>query len=139
MADLTQTAADVLASAGAGTGNGTAGEAIDAGQVVYQKSSDGKLWLADAVTAAANAQAKGIALNDAAAGQPVTYAKSGGVDVGATLTVGTVYVLSATSGGGNICPVADLVADDYVTILGPATAADNLALNIDITGVQVPT
>ena len=59
-----------------------------------------------------------IALCGASAGQPVVVATSdtGGITIGGTTTVGTIYCVSATAGG--ICPWADLASTNYVTILG---------------------
>lgn len=41
------------------------------------------------------------------------------VNLGATLAVGTVYAVSATVGG--ICPVADILSTQFVSIIGIAT------------------
>lgn len=121
MADLTITATAVLASAGAQTAEGIAGVAITAGQAVYIDTGDSnKLKLADANSAAASVVA-GIALNGAAAGQPVEYVtKDDDFTPGATLSLSVasmkpVFVLSDTAGG--IKPVADLAAGDYPVVL----------------------
>jgi len=50
------------------------------------------------------------------------------------LTVGETYVVSSTSGG--IAPIGDLVATNYVSILGIATASDNLNLSINVSAIQ---
>jgi len=42
------------------------------------------------------------------------------------MTVGEVYVVSATAGG--IAPVGDLTTGNYVTVLGVATTTSNLQL-----------
>jgi predicted transcriptional regulator len=134
MADLTVTAADVLAHDGATRETGTAGEAVTAGQTIY-RASDGKLYKADCTTAI-KARATGVALNDAAAGQPLTYAKAGGLDPGATVAVGIVYGVTDTPGG--IGPIGERGPDDYITILGIAVAADRIDLAINRSEVVIP-
>lgn len=137
MADLTITASNVVLVDG-NTSEGYAGETITAGQPVYLKSSDELLYKGDndAGTAPATAAIKGIALNGASVGQPVTYQTSGTITIGATVTVGTIYVLSATAGG--ICPAADLASGDYVTIIGVASTAAIITMFRTPTGIQVP-
>lgn len=135
MADLSITAADVVPASGAGLLRGTSGATITAGMACYLDSTDQRVKIAHCETSATTAAVVGIAANGASAGQPVTLVVSGGLDLGATLTVGEVYVLSAS---GGIAPVGDLLADDYVTVIGIATAADNLAVSIASSGVQVP-
>lgn len=141
MADITITAANVVASTGATTELGTAGETITAGQTVYKKASDSKFYLADVDATAVGANSEidnvyGIALNGAAASQPLSVQKSGVISIGGTVVVGMVYVQSATAGG--IAPLADLVATDYVTVLGVALTASTVDMGIKITGVQKP-
>ena len=70
MADISVTAASVVAASG-DQKTLNAGEAITAGQVVYIKA-DGLFWLADANASALTAAHYGVAINNAAAGQPVT-------------------------------------------------------------------
>ncbi len=125
MADLSITAANVVAGGSSVTTDGTAGAAITAGQVVYRDATTGRYLLADnnSGTAAARSPA-GIALNGAATGQPVEVLTRGAVTIGATLTPGVAYYLSATAGG--ICPVADLTTGHYPTIMGIATSASVL-------------
>lgn len=136
MADLTITAASVLAASGARKALEVAGAAITAGQAVYLDSTDNTVKLADSNSATAAARVPfGIALNGAAAGQPVEVQTSGPVTLGATLTPGSTYYLSATPGG--ICPAADLVTGMYPTILGIATSASVLDVAIEQSGVAL--
>lgn len=129
MTDLSITAASVLKGTGAQLGYGTAGAAITAGDTLYIDTADSnKLKLADCDGASALRTCVGIALCDAASGQPVTYQKAGEITLGAILTAGTIYVLSDTAGG--IMPAADLEAGDYVTILGVAKSTSVLSMNI---------
>ena len=135
MSDITITAANVVASADAKVRRGTAGAAITAGQALYLDAADSKLKLADANGVAAAKSLAGVALHAAATGQPVVYAYEGDVNVGATLTVGEIYVLSATAGG--IAPKADLASGHTVSILGVATSAGNLRVSINNSGAAV--
>lgn len=136
MADLTITAANVIADSGAVIVQGTAGEAITAGQVVYLAPTTKRYMKADSNSATAAARSPaGIALNAASNGQPLAVAKSGAVTIGATVTAGTAYYLSDTPGG--ICPVADVGAGEYSTVLGIASSATVLKVKIQESGVAL--
>ena len=136
MADLSQTAANVLKSSGS-IQNGTAGATITAGMPIYLDADDSNhAKPAEAGDTAAKAAAVAIALNGASDGQPVSYLAAGSINLGATLTVGTVYVVSQTA--GKICPNADLVSGDMVTVLGIATTTALLSLDINASGIEVP-
>jgi len=134
MADLTISPASV----GVNVANPTitvvqVGEAVTQGQPVYLKLSDQKYWKANA-TNSDLANVYGIPLTAGAADDFVVLIRGGNMDLGATLTVGETYVVSSTSGG--IAPIGDLVATNYVSILGIATASDNLNLAINVSGIQ---
>jgi len=135
-ADISVTAGNVVASSSAKKTTGVAGETITAGQVLYI-STDGKMYKADANAAGATTVA-GIALGGASANQPVTYAveDAGGINLGATLTVGLIYTLSATAGG--ICPSADLTSGDYPTVLCIAKTASACVMKPFGGGVAKP-
>lgn len=121
MADLTITAANVVAGTGSTKKHGTAGASVTAGQVVYLDSSTNTLKLADNDSAtAAVRQPVGIALHAASSGQPLTYLSAGPITIGATVAVGDILCLSSTAGG--ICPAADIASGDYNTIIGIATS-----------------
>lgn len=136
MADLVITAANVVAGANSTRENGTAGEAVSAGQPVYKSSTTGKWMLADnnAVTPEART-AGGVALNGAAANQPLAVHRAGDITIGATLTPGAAYYLSATPGG--ICPVADVVSGSNVCQIGLAKSASVLSVDIQAPGVTL--
>lgn len=136
MADLSQTAANVgLSAAGGQSRHVQASEAITQGQPVY-KASSGKYTRCDA-DAEASAQVAGIAMTPCATDEYFVMALPGSqVDLGATLTVGETYVVSTNVGA--IAPIADLTTGDYTTILGTATAADQLDFNPYISGVAKP-
>lgn len=136
MADLTITAASVVAATGAAVTNGMAGATITAGQAVYLNATTKKWELADSNgTPAAARKAGGIALNGASLNQPVAVATAGDVTIGATLTAGTAYYLSDTPGG--ICPVADVGTGENVCLLGMAKSTSVLAVNIQAPGVTL--
>lgn len=136
MVDISITAANVQEVAGAITRAVTYGATITQGQTLYEDTSTDTWKLADADNTAATAACRGIALTAGADGQKGIIITSGNLDLGATLTVGEIYVLSGTAGG--IAPEADLATGDYVVVLGVATAADNLFMRIIDSGVQVP-
>lgn len=133
MADLSITAADVIAASDATTENGTAGATITAGQVVSLNTTTGKYVLADADGADGIDRPRGIALNGASDGQPLKIIKSGDLTVNAVLTAGVDYYLSPTAGG--IAPRADVLTGDIVSSLGIATSTTVLALDIQYSGV----
>lgn len=136
MADLVITAASVVKGADARTVEGIAGETILAGQVVYLAAATGKWMKADNNSATAEVrQATGIALTGSSLNQPIVVQKSGQITIGATLVAGTAYYLSDTPGG--ICPLADLLTGEYVCLLGLASSATVLNLDIQYPGVSL--
>jgi hypothetical protein len=137
MAALTITAANVVAGSNATRDNGIAGVAVTAGQAVYRDPTTRKFLLSDAdsATAAAN-NVDGIALHAASLNQPLAIQKAGDINLGATLAVGTIYVLDSTAGG--IAPAADLGVNEFVVVLGVASSASNLRLDIQNSGAKVP-
>lgn len=94
---------------------------------VYLKTSDSKYYKTDADTLA-TAAAAGIALTPASTDGYLVIATSGGVNLGATLTVGLEYYCSTNFGG--ICAIGDLASGDYPTRLGFAISASVLQLSI---------
>ena len=136
MADLSVVAADVVSVSGATTIRGTAGVTITAGQLVYLNSSTGKYALAQG-DAATTDSVVGIAAHGASNNQPLQIITGGVVDLGVTLTVGEIYVLSAAAAGG-IAPKGDLSAGEFVSVVGVAQTADNLLMGIINSGVAVP-
>lgn len=134
MADLSITAASVAKVSG-NVFTDTSAVAITAGQAIYKDTSGTSdvMRLADADASATTAAVKGIALHACAAGQPITYQIDGDITIGATPTVGQVYVLSATAGG--IAPVSDLTANWYTSIIGVGKSSTVLKLGLNPTGV----
>lgn len=136
MADLSITAANVIAAAAAETENGNLGAAVTAGQVLYKAAADGLWYLADNNSAtAAVRQATGIALNGGGIGQPVRVLRSGPVTIGATMTAGVTYYLSDTPGG--ICPIADVGTGEYSCIIGIATSTTVLDVRFQYSGAAL--
>ena len=137
MTDLVITAASVISGAGAPTTGGIAGATIPAGSVVYlDTTTTGKWQLADsdAATSAARGLGRtGIALNSASLNQPINVQTSGLITLGAVLTAGTAYYLSDTP--GMLCPLADITGGDYLVLLGLATSASVLHLDVQYSGV----
>lgn len=136
MTDLSITAGNVVRGSNAQTEAGTAGATITAGQAVYRDTSDEKYKLADCDSGTAAVRSpRGIALNGASDGQPLTIIRQGDVTIGATLTPGLAYFLSATPGG--IAPYADLTTGDYPVYLGIAKSASVLNVDINEAGVAL--
>lgn len=134
MADLVVTAASVVADPSARVVHGKAGATVTAGQVVYLDDTTGTYKLADSNVAAARSP-DGIALHASLSGQPVAVIESGLLTLGAILTAGVAYYLSDTPGG--ICPVADVGATEYSTILGIASSTSVLKMKISESGVAL--
>lgn len=136
MTDISITPANVLAGSAAQTENGSAGEAITQGKTVYKSSTTNLYMLADSNSATAEARTPtGIALNSAAAGQPLTIQKAGDITIGGTMTAGVAYYQSDTPGG--ICPVADVGSGEYSCIVGIAKSATVLSIGIKASGVAL--
>lgn len=136
MADLSITAANVVADSAASRETGQAGEAITAGKAVYKSSTSKKWMLADSNSATAEAKkAGGIALNGAALNQPLVVCTGGDVTIGATLTPGQPIYLSETPGG--LQPAADLGAGENVCLIGLAKSATVLSVAIQNPGVTL--
>jgi hypothetical protein len=135
MTDLVITATGVLAGAGASSfGEGTAGGTITAGKVLALDDATKRYTLADNNVATLK-DVKGIALNGASNGQPVTFLKAGPIAIGATLVAGTDYYLSDTPGG--ICPRADLLTGEGVILIGLATSTSEINVDIQKTSVTL--
>lgn len=125
--DLSITSTSVVPGSNAIIRDAVAGAAITAGQVVYKSASDGKLYLADADSGtAAIRDAVGIAINSGAAGARVNYViEDDDLTIGATVSNGAVYVLSATAGG--LAPLADATTGWYVTVLAVGKSSTKVA------------
>lgn len=137
MAAVTPTEADIrMVSADTGV-RVRLGETCTAGEWVYLNTGDDRYWQTDA-TDSAKAQVAGFLMTGGDAGDYATMANVIGqeVDVGATLTVGEIYVLSSTKGA--IEPEADSSSGDYISIAGVGVTGGNLKLTLFSSGAQVP-
>jgi len=138
MADVSFTAASVVAGSGAAVQLGTLGEdSVTQGMVLYQSSSDNEWYIADCTDSSSDAAA-GIALGAGSEDQQIAILTGGtltcdNLSLSAAGDAG-VYVLSAA---GKICPAADLAEDDYLTIVGVAKAATSLEVKFVVSGVQI--
>ena len=135
--DITVTAGSVVAGADASFGTGTAGATITAGQPLYIDTANSNvLKTADANASLLTSTVAGIALHAASTGQPIKYQTSGLITIGATVAVGTIYVVSDTAGG--IMPAADLSTGEYVAIIGVATTTGIIKMGLNNSGVAWP-
>lgn len=75
-----------------------AGGTITEGDAVYLKSSDGKVYPADADAGNEEAEVYGIALNDAVLDEYVGVITEGSLVTGGTMVAGELYMLSSTPG-----------------------------------------
>lgn len=134
MAEITIAASDVIPQANTVIASGTAGAAITAGQPVYADAADGnKIKVADPLTAA-KAVVVGIAINSAPGiGQPVDYAVSGDLALGAVMVSRTVYLLSSV---GKLGTTADQGASEYGTVVGISASTSLLKVGIVVSGVN---
>ena len=136
MADLSITAASCVPASGAPVEWGVSGATITAGKAIYLDTATNTWKLADNNDAtAAVRQATAIALTGSSSSQPLAYMRSGSLTLGATMTAGTAYYLSATAGG--ICPVADLASGQYPQVVGIATSTTVLQLGFLASGVAL--
>ena len=134
MADLVQTAADVqVGSQTIRTRLVRYGEAVTQGMPLYKSGSDSKYYQSDA-SAEATAKCEAIALTPGSADDygvialPASEPDFALVDIGATLTVGEPYAVSATKGA--IAPVGDLLSTEWVCIIGVAKTASLLDFQV---------
>jgi hypothetical protein len=110
MADYSITAANVLASANAITGTGVAGATIDRTKPLIYQAADDTWKPAKADGAAPIYKATAWALNDAAAGQPIHYAKlDPRFKPGFSIAVHEIAILSWTT-AGKLAPYTDIAS-----------------------------
>lgn len=135
MTDIAITSANVVSGSDDVT-HVTAGASVTAGQQVYKDPTTGKWLLADNNSATVAARVPGgTALHAAALNQPLAVQKSGPITIGATLTPGVAVYLSGTPGG--LCLVGDLTTGMFPTIVGIATSASVLDIDIQPSGVAL--
>ena len=135
--DLDVVAANVIASSIVSTKTKTAisAVAVTAGQFVYYDSTSDRFRLADA-DIAASATAVGMAMHNAAAGQPLVVATEGTFAIGSTITKGTVYVISGNP--GSITTFETLSEGQYAFRAGIGLVDNRLMLAIaDMGAVEI--
>ena len=123
------------------TADMVAGEALEDGEVVYLKTSDGKMWKAVA-TAAATSRAIAMCTADTAADAVGTFLLHGFIHAATnfpTYTVGAVvYTPEAETAGKNVPEeAAPDTSGDFVQILGIAHTANILYFNPEMTVIEV--
>lgn len=140
MAELSQTAANVLHSSGGEIVDGTFGATIVAGNFLYFDRSANKWKLGQNDGTAAEAEVQGIALSGGSDGQPGKVLKPGTltnpaiINLGATLSIGKPYFVGATA--GSAMPADDVGMGVYSTYLGTATTAALFIFQPVASGVQ---
>ena len=141
--DLSVTAANVALVSGGVNKDNVAGEAFTAGQVVYLKTSNNKWMKAQCdgtAEEAGSGTVLGIALNTGVLNQPAAVQISGVINIGATVTVGEIYLLSDTAGG--IVPEADITTStERVLLIGIGATSANIDMNVKpltYTGYAIP-
>ena len=131
MADLSITASSVTTDDA--TFTGLAGEALTAGQAVYQDPDD-QLWYLSDANATDKRQVEAIALASVAAGQVVPLVGDGALLVlNSVLTVATLYCLSSTPGG--IAPYADVASASNRFSIGYGETTTGLRLSFKDLGL----
>ena len=137
MAEITITPADVLKTNTTSVQEGIAGATITAGMALYiDTAASGVLKPCDADSVASTVCA-GLALHGAATGQPIKYATGGDLTISSVMTVGRIYLVSQAT-AGSLCVDADILQGDFVSIVGVASTATNLKININNSGVARP-
>lgn len=129
MADLSITASAVDDAPNAMHYEGTAGEALVAGQACYL-AADGLIYKASNATASYLGM---CVVSASAAGQPTTLVIDGYVTINAAATQGTIYIVSANAGG--VCPMSDIDNGQYVSVVGAAISSTSLYLRRHETGI----
>lgn len=139
MADLVITDTDVERAGNTGTYRAVQyGEAITAGQSVYQSTVDQKFYRTDSndSTKPSNTGQVGVAVTTGSADQQGVVARGNAViELGAgVMTAGELYVLSSATLGA-IAPSVDLGVGAELTIVGYAQTDALLSLTLNATGI----
>lgn len=133
MAEIAQTAANVRPGTNVYIDAGTAGEDISAGMPVYRDTGTLLYMKSRANTPGTLAYCDGIAINSASLNQPISIQKSGSINIGAALTIGKFYGVSADTAGKIFdAPDTDYASTDWPIGLGVAKSATELVLAIAV-------
>lgn len=140
MATITITKANVIPTSNTVRNTGIAGEALEAGQFLYLKASDGKWYKADATTleksGSGNPQNLRMALADAGTNQPIVFAEPGSlIAIGTVVTRALWYVLSATA--GKMADHGDLTTGQYSVLMGYAVSTSQFLFSPYPTGLTI--
>lgn len=110
------------------------GETVTNGQPVYLKSTDGKYWKADVNASAEAAAAEGVVLVGGAGDAYGAIVIEGPITIGATVTNGLGYGVSATAGG--IAPDSDFAGTSggFQRHLGHAISTTKIDIRPKTTG-----
>ena len=107
-------------------------EAVDAGEVCHLDSNN-QAALAQCDGTAQEGVARILAVESGLSGASTLFAiPSSVIDIGATLTVGDAFYLSANP--GKIMPPADLLTGNKITLVGIAVAQNRLQVLLQNTG-----
>lgn len=140
MVALTITKANVALVNGPVSSDQIAGEAFDAGDIVYLKASDGKWYKAQDDGTAEEAGSEGIGMSLAtadAANARVSIARPTAIVAIGTGSAGVVYCIGDTP--GDVVPVADCGTGDKVTVIGLGIGSNRIQLGyIYNPGAQLP-
>ena len=141
MATIVTSVADFRIGTGAKLSVATAGEAIDAFELIYLNGTDGKVYLADNTTEA-KATTVGIAATSSALNGQMGYIPSSAgayVDSATALwTAGKTYVVGDTA--GTMMDAGDAATGDVVTVVGTAATTTTFQFvgTGGITGITTP-
>lgn len=131
MADVSITPANVVPDAdGLRVERGYSYATITAGKAV-KKNAAGLWILGNCLSATAETDVFGIALNGASSGQPLEVMLGGTLTIGGTVAAGVTYILSES---GGICPDADGTTNDYKVTIGVGTSTAKIKLAIAVGG-----
>lgn len=140
MADIAVNAAAVLASANAVNEKAfNAGAAITAGQLVYLDTTTNTWKLMDADAAATGngiSDTRGVALCNAANGQPLVVCKED-IDFTPGITMTNGIAVYASRNAGAVCLVADVGSGNYPTIVGIPKSTTKMNLILKAGGTAV--
>jgi len=138
MADLAIAVGNVgIASAAVQTSKDVFGATIARGIAVYRDAAASEKLKAGDANTAATADVVGITLTGGVLDGICMIVTKGVMEFGATtpaMVAGEMYYLSPT-GGGLLCPWADVLTNDVVVEMGRALTATTFDVDINNTGV----
>jgi len=111
----------------------TLGETVTEGQPLYRDANDGKYYLAESDTTVVAASTTGVSLEAGNVDDTILMITGGSMDLGATLTVGELYVVSNNT--GKIAPIGDLSTGNFTSVIGYAYDASTFIVNFLRSGV----